>query len=98
MVCYKHRLVIDHDEYEIRKEGFSTMIRYKSIPQTLFQPEIGTYRTYGIAAYEKGRLRVLIPDVFLDASEARAFADRCTRAQLDYRQLRDVVTDTVGVV
>lgn len=74
------------------------MNSYKSIPETMHHPEIGTYTSYGIAAYDQnGHLRCLVPDVFPDQKEADAFAARCTAEQVEWTQLMDVIEDTIGI-
>ena len=76
------------------------MLEYRIVKEELVSPYIGIYQTYGIAAFERiGETlaqRAFVSDVSIDETFAASLAERCTAAQLDPRQLEDVVRDELN--
>ena len=76
------------------------MLEYRIVQEELVSPYMGTYQTYGIAAFERtGETlvqRAFVSDVSTDEQFAATLAERCTAAQLDPRQLEDVVRDELN--
>lgn len=73
------------------------MFLYFPVRQFLYHPDIGHYKTYGIAAFSVGRRGLrragFVSDVTLHAGEAARLALKCTFGQLAPMQLADVVDD-----
>jgi len=73
------------------------MLLYLPVRQFLYHPDIGRYRTYGIAAFElcfaRTKRLAFVPDVALCRKDAAHLAAKCTRGQLAPSQLLDVVED-----
>ncbi len=76
------------------------MFRYLPIEEQLSTPDLGRYRSFGIAAFQvlEGRWekKAFASDVSADEVFVSRLAQRCTQAQLNPIHLRDVVEDTIG--
>ena len=76
------------------------MFRYLPIEEQLSAPDLGRYRSFGIAAFQvlggRWEKRAFASDVSTDEAFVTRLAQRCTQAQLDPVHLRDVVMDTIG--
>lgn len=75
------------------------MFLYIPVKQTLYDPDIGRYVTYGIAAFHLGWglcvKKTNVNDVSLSFREVASLAARCTLGQLDPIHLIDVCEDFV---
>jgi len=76
------------------------MFVYDCVMEKLYDPYIGEYTSFGIAAYSTSqgrRQRVsFISDVSVDADKVARLAELCTAGQLEPCQLMDVVEDTLA--
>lgn len=76
------------------------MFLYHSVRQKMFKPELGSYITFGLLALQllSGRCHrvCLVPDVSTSEAFVRSLAAQCTAAQLDPRQLEDVIDDALA--
>lgn len=76
------------------------MFVYDCVMEQLHDPCIGTYTSFGIAAYSasQGRRRRVsfISDVSVDQNKVAQLAELCTAGQLEPCQLMDVVEDALA--
>ena len=75
------------------------MYQFQPVKQSLFSPELGNYRSYGIRALVAApggcTEACLISDVSCDFAFVSRLAERCTLLQLDPAHLLDVVLDAL---
>lgn len=75
------------------------MVLYIPIKRQLYHRDLGSYTTYGIAAWVlpacPKTARVIVPDVSPDWRFTAALALHCTAARLDPAHLQDVVEDSL---
>ena len=75
------------------------MVIYQTVEETLWNPHVGTYKAFGICAYqmdkEEKQVMAHIPDVFFDQEAAQRLVDICNRLELDVVHLHDVVEDAL---
>lgn len=71
------------------------MITYKVQEEHLVNPEIGSYTSYGILAYDDCSNRVLceISDIFLDRKSAEKYTQLFNKMNLDIVHLQNVIDD-----
>ena len=77
-----------------------TKVEYRIVPEQLSSPDLGCYRSFGIAAFRvRGEQREQVAfasDVSTDEAFTEQLAQRCTAAQLDPVHLKDVTLDSIG--
>lgn len=71
------------------------MVKYKVIEENLSNSEIGSYRSYGICAYDNDTESEVcfISDVFLHTESAVKFTNLCNELMLDVLHLPNVIED-----
>lgn len=76
------------------------MVKYRITQKTVSYPEIGTYNSYGICAYqtELGNERMIacFYDVFAERNKAEELVELCNSMDLDPIHLEDVVEDALS--
>lgn len=71
------------------------MYRYKTVKERLTHPDLGTYVSYGIRAYDDGVVAAFVSDVSTDKHFVKELARKFTESQLSPCHLADVVTDAI---
>lgn len=66
---------------------------YQMVEETLTDPKLGTYTTYGICTCGAGETEIRISDVSLSRRVVEELVERCNRLELDPIHLRDVAED-----
>ncbi len=71
------------------------MITYEIIEETFSTPELGSYTSYGILAYEDTDNQVVcsISDVFLDRNKASGYIQLFNEMELDVLHLPNILDD-----
>lgn len=76
------------------------MVKYRITEKTVSYPEIGTYNSYGICAYQKDlddeKLIACFYDVFSERKKAEELVELCNTLELDPIHLEDVVEDALS--
>lgn len=76
------------------KPVYCHSVRYHYVPvQETLTNELGTYVTYGISVRTVEEEIAFISDISTEWEEMQAFAEQCTRQQLDPLHLPDVIED-----
>ena len=76
------------------------MVKYRITEKTVDHPEIGTYDSYGICAYQTGpyaeRMIACFYDVFAERKKAEELVELCNSLELEPIHLEDVVEDALS--
>ena len=79
--------------------GAGTVFRYQVIKETLHNPDVGKYRTFGVQVLRETESGWVpgktISDVSVDRRKAVAFVKSCNERQLDPAYLEQTVEDFV---
>ncbi len=73
------------------------MYIFRIIKESLYHPEIGRYKAFGVEVYEKSTQKKLlsISDVFTDLRKAREFALLCNECQPEPVHLKELCMDFI---
>ena len=80
---------------------YTKNIQYLLVEEQLFTPELGSYRTFGIAALRRSprgsEQLAYVSDVSTDRPFAAGLAERCRRGGLSPVHLPDFIADALGL-
>lgn len=73
------------------------MYIFKTQEEIIYNPEIGTYKAFGITVYRKSTCELIceITDVFTDLQKALEFTSLCNTYQPEPVHLSEIITDYI---